>query len=148
MNIKNRAKVFGIGAAAALVLAVAPAANAQSCSTATIKGVFARTDNGWVIGQNGTAMPLAGISLMTFDGNGRWTSTGTGKLNGNVSESTSSGTYTVNPDCTGSYEPDTAPAGRTGKANLVVVLEGKEIQILPMDPGSSILCNAKKVADR
>lgn len=148
MKLSISAKVFGIGAVAVLVLGVAPSANAQSCSTATIKGVFARTDNGWVIGQNGAAMPLTGISVMTFDGNGKWTSTGYGKLNGTPSESTSSGTYTVNPDCTGSYEPDVAPPGRTGKANLVVVLEGKENQILPMDTGSSILCNAKKVADR
>ncbi|MBS1826262.1 MAG: hypothetical protein JST93_13150 [Acidobacteria bacterium] len=147
MKLRDRAKLFGYSAIAVFVLAVAPSANAQSCSTATIKGVFARTDNGWVI-QNGVAIPLTGISVMTFDGNGKWTAVGSGKLNGAVSESTGSGTYTVNPDCTGSYEPDVAPPGRTGKANLVVVLEGKEIHILPMDPGSSILCNAKKVADR
>src|SRR4051794_15784493 len=99
MKRSNTARIFGIAAVAMLALGLAPLANAQTCTNATLRGAFVRTDNGWVIGQNGVAMPLTGISVMTFDGNGRWTSAGFGKLNGTASESTLSGTYTVNPDC-------------------------------------------------
>ena len=93
------AKTFGIGAAA-LALALAPTAKAQpkECSVATLQGSFARTDTGFIVSPPAIAGPLAGVSLVNFDGNGGFTSTGVASLNGNVSESTATGTYTVNAD--------------------------------------------------
>jgi hypothetical protein len=81
---------------------------------------------------------------MIFDGNGSFTSAGFASLNGNVSESTGTGTYTVNPDCTGTYT-SLSSTGRTGTAFFVIADNGNEIHILPTNPGASISCTARKV---
>src|SRR5215471_15793907 len=106
MKRSTIARTLAIGAVAGLGLGLAPLAKAEArtCSNATIKGAFARTDQGFVIPPNSAPMPLAGLSLMTFDGNGRWMVTGYGSLNGtHPPAATSTGTYTVNADCTGHY---------------------------------------------
>jgi len=148
MTCNSIAKTFAIGAVAAFALGVAPPANAKdkTCSNATIQGAFVRTDQGFVIPANAAAMPLAGVSIMTFDGNGRWTSTGVASLNGNqFPPSTSTGSYTINTDCTGHYEPDIAPPGRTGEAFIAVVDGGNELRILPRDQTAAIICVARRV---
>jgi hypothetical protein len=146
------AKTFAFAAAAAVALGLAPLAGAEdnskvsACSDATIKGAFARTDQGFVIPPNSGPLPLAGVSLMTFDGHGRWTATGSASLNGNqFPPATSTGAYTVNADCTGYYQPDVAPPGRTGKAFFVIVDGGNGFQILPLDQTAAIICVARRV---
>jgi len=152
MKRSTIAQTFAIGAVAALALGLAPMTKAddkdevKTCSNATIKGAFARTDQGFVIPPNSAPMPLAGLALMTFDGNGRWTATGSGSLNGNQQPlTTSTGTYTVNSDCTGHYEPDVAPPGRTGQSFFVIVDGGNAFQILPLDQTAAIICVARRV---
>ncbi len=111
----------------------------------SILGAFARRDTGFVVPPNAVPVPLAGVSLMTFDGEGTWTSVGFGSLNGNQVQSMSKGTYTVNPDCTGHYEPDVAPPGRTGGAFFVIVDGGNGLEIHPTDKGATINCIARRV---
>lgn len=140
-------------AVVAVILGLAPVVNARdkakaddnTCSSATIKGAFARTDTGFVSFPNAAPVPLAGLSLMTFDGNGTWTSSGFGSLNGQQGEVVAKGTYTVNPDCTGHYEPDIPPPGRTGQAYFVIVDGGNELQILPRDQTATLICVARRV---
>ena len=141
------ARTFAIGAVAALALGLAPMAKAErkECSVATLEGSFVRRDTGFVTAPPAIAGPLAGVHLVTFDGNGSFTSTGFGSLNGNVSESTGTGTYTVNPDCTGDYT-SLSSTGRTGTAFFVIADNGNEIHILPTNTGSSITCIARKVS--
>jgi hypothetical protein len=149
MIMKRIARTFALSAAGLVILGLAAPASAAdtTCSNATIKGAFARTDNGYVIAVNGQTSPLAGLSLQTFDGKGRWTATGFASLNGiQFPMSTSQGTYTVNPDCTGHYEPDFAPPGRTGGAFLIVIDGGSQIQILPTDQGAVLTCVARRVS--
>jgi hypothetical protein len=152
MTRSTIANTFAIAAVASLALGLAPSAKADdksevaTCSDATIKGAFARTDQGFVIPPNSGPLPLAGLSLMTFDGNGRWTATGSASLNGNqFPPATSTGSYTVNADCTGYYQPDVAPPGRTGKAFFVIVDRGNGFQVLPLDQTASIICVARRV---
>ena len=149
MKRSTTARTFAIGAVAGLALGLAPSAKAEArtCSNATVKGAFARTDQGFVIPPNSSPLPLAGLSLMTFDGNGRWMATGCGSLNGThpPGAATSTGTYTVNADCTGHYEPDIAPPGRTGQAFFVIVDGGNGLQIFPLDQTSTIICVARRI---
>ena len=146
MKRSNIAKTLAIGAVATLALGLAPIAKAEpkECSVATLEGSFVRRDVGFVISPNG-ALPLAGVHLVTFDGNGAFTSTGSASLNGTLSESTATGTYTVNADCTGTYT-SLSSTGRSGTAFFVIANNGNEIHILPTNPGASITCVARKVS--
>ena len=152
MKRNTIAKTFATGAVAALALGLAPVAKAEdktegkTCSAATIQGPFARRDTGLVIPPNAAPMPLAGVSLMTFDGNGTWTAVGHASLNGTPIQSISKGTYTVNPDCTGHYEPEMPPPGRTGGAFFVIIDGGNGLEILPTDQGATINCIARRVS--
>jgi len=142
----NIARTFSMGAVAALALGLAPMAKAErkECSAATLEGSFVRRDTGFVTAPPAIAGPLAGVHLVVFDGNAAFTSTGFASLNGNVSESTGTGTYTVNPDCTGTYT-SLSSTGRTGTAFFVIADNGNEIHILPTNPGASITCIARRV---
>jgi hypothetical protein len=147
MKRSTIAKSFAIGAAAAFALGLAPAAKAdrKECSAATLEGSFVRTDTGFVVTPPAIAGPLAGVSLMIFDGNGGFTAAGFSSLNGAVSESTATGVYTVNPNCTGTYTSQSS-TGRTGTAFFVIAGKGNEIHILPTNPGASLTCVARRVS--
>jgi hypothetical protein len=146
MTRNSIAKTFAIGAVAALALGLAPMAKAErkECSVATLEGSFVRRDSGFVITPPGVAGPLSGVYLVIFDGNGGFTFDGFSSLNGNVSESTGTGTYTVTPDCRGTYT-SVSSTGRTGTAFFVIADNGNEIHILPTNTGASLICIARKV---
>ena len=146
MTRNSIARTLAMGAVAAFALNLAPLAKAErkECSAATLEGSFVRTDTGFVTAPPTIAGPLAGVHLLVFSGYGTFTSAGFASLNGNVSESTGTGTYTVNPDCTGTYAT-VSSTGRTGTAFFVIADNGNEIHILPTNPGASLTCIARKV---
>jgi len=84
-----------------LYVGLAPTARAQDergCSNASVAGKWGFTTNGTVVGIG----PRDSLGIFTLDGagnllNGR----ATASLNGSVADETFSGTYSVNPDCTG-----------------------------------------------
>lgn len=142
------AKVLTIAAVTALAVGVAPTANAQDqgCSNATLKGTFAEKDTGFVTNPPPAPASLfAGVNLETFDGNGTITATGFASLDGNGAPQTETGTYTVNPDCTGTYEVQISPGGFTAHAFFVIDDGGNELQIIVTDPGTVINCVARRL---
>jgi hypothetical protein len=153
MNAKDRimkrnttAKAFAIAALTALALTVAPIAKADSkgCSNATLKGAFADKDTGFITAPPALAGPFAGVQTEIFDGNGVLTTAGMASLNGNIVAVTGTGTYTVNPDCTGTYTVQISPLGLTGHAFFVIDDSGNELQIIVTDPGTVITCIARR----
>jgi len=68
-----------------------------ACSLARAAGKYGVSDSGIVVGIG----PRVAIGLVTLDAAGNLKGTVTANLNGTVSESTASGTISVNPDCTG-----------------------------------------------
>ena len=97
-------KTFTIAAVTALALGIAPTAKAdddKGCSNATLLGTFAYTSTGFITAPPGLAGPVAEVGTQTFDGEGATTATATLSQNGNPSPVTITGTYKVNPDCTG-----------------------------------------------
>jgi hypothetical protein len=141
------AKAFTIAAFTALAMGIGPKANAQDkgCSNATLKGTFAEKDTGFITNPPPAAASLfAGVNLDTFDGKGTITATGFSSIDGTVTAQTETGTYTVNPDCTGAYEVLISPGGFTAHAFFVINDNGNEVQIIVTDPGNVITCIARK----
>ena len=77
----------------------------KGCSSATLTGTFAYTNTGTGFFTAAApplqAGPFAGAGVETFDGNGGATATTWVSINGNIFLATRTGTYPVNPDCTG-----------------------------------------------
>lgn len=84
-------------ALAMAVLSIVPSANAQHCSFAGTAGKYALSDSGTVIGIG----PRAAVALLTFNASGQVHGQVTASLNGSITQTNLSGTYTVNPDCSG-----------------------------------------------
>ena len=133
-----------IAFAIVFVLGIAPRAQAgenKGCSNATLRGSFGYTATGTLLP---TAVPaaLAGsfgeIGRQTFDGNGHTTATATINANGNIVKVTIEGTYTVNPDCTGSMTLTISPLGATGGVDFVIDDDGVEIRTISTDSGISV----------
>ena len=105
MKCTTTANTLAIAFAIALTLGIAPQAQAgtdKGCSNASLEGTFAYTVAGSVLAPPQFAGLFASVGAQTFDGNGGTTATATVSLSGNILKVTITGTYTVNPDCTGS----------------------------------------------
>jgi len=81
-------------------MAATAQAESSACSLARAAGTYGFTDNGTVVGVG----PRIAVGIFTLDAagnvkNGKATSS----LNGTVTAETFSGTYTVNSDCTGTF---------------------------------------------
>ena len=144
MKRSTIAKTFTIAAITAIALSIAPTAMAddKGCSNGTLKGTFAHTLTGFITAPPAVAGPFAGLGTETFDGNGGLTGNSTVSLNGTISSGTYAGTYTVNPDCTGTYTV-LSPSGRTSNVFFVLVWTPhstgtglSEFHFIATDPGS------------
>jgi hypothetical protein len=90
------------------------------CSNRTLFGDYGALIEGTILGPN---LPLRTVIMVHFDGNGNLTSVDHVVLNGMPPQAEwrpNSGTYTVNPDCTGTALFTAIPV------HFVVVKEGKE----------------------
>ena len=141
MKLSNAAKSLTFLAVFALALTAAPAAQAydKGCSNATLRGSYSDQDTGIIVGVG----PFAGVNVDAFDGKGNLTISGVSSVNGAVFPGVESGTYQVNPDCTGTYSVSDA-YGDTFDAFFVIDDNGKELKIVITDPGTVINCVAKK----
>lgn len=101
MKANSICKIVEAISVAALFVLLIPAARAQDeggCSNGSVAGKWAFTTNGTVVGIG----PRDSLGIFTLDGAGKLVNgKATASLNGNITDETFSGTYTVNPDCTG-----------------------------------------------
>jgi hypothetical protein len=127
--------------AAAFTLGIVPRAHAidHKCSNATLQGSYGYTATGTLL-PAGAPPPFAGpfgeVGRQTFDGNGNTSGTATLSANGNSANITVTGTYTVNPDCTGSMTVNVAPLGVTTHADFVIDNDGLQIRTISTDVGT------------
>ena len=131
------AKLFAVAAAAVLALGVSVKAQAETkeCSNATLTGIFAFTSTGFIIAPPALAGPFAVVGRQTFDENGTFTAAATVSQNGKVIPVTMAGTFTVNPDCTGTFTAQISPVGITTHVFIAIDDNGKEFQAIQTDPG-------------
>jgi len=141
MKLRNSAGTITMVALFALAIAAGSTARAseKGCSNAVLKGAYADQDTGTIVGVG----PFAGVNVDSFDGHGKLTISGFSSLNGSVSPGVETGTYQVNPDCTGTYTVSDS-FGDTFDAFFVIADGGNELRIVITDPGTVINCVAKK----
>jgi len=136
MKRSKTTMTFAIAAATALALAIAPMAKAQvnkGCTNATLQGTFAYTVTGSFVAAPAPLGPYAEAGAQTFDGNGNTAAAGMSSTNGNIGPATSTGTYTVNADCTGTFTLQIAP-GEVAHYFFVIANSGSQYQAVCMDP--------------
>ena len=81
--------------------APAYAGDRDECSLARAAGKWSLTDQGTVVGIG----PRTAVGVFTLDGNGNLLNgVAASSLNGTIASETFSGTYTVNPDCSGTFD--------------------------------------------
>ena len=87
----------------ALIVSAPLISHANACSDSTIRGSYAYTIHGQVFLPNGFGLLIDGLARTTFDGKGNLTEFDAVAANGNVAPGwvSNTGTYSVNPDCTG-----------------------------------------------
>ena len=112
----------------------------EGCSAATLHGRYGLTFSGY--GTNSAVpapitafIPVAGVGLVTFDGNGNLSASETVSNGGNVFPVNLPGNYTVNSDCTGSLTTANA------HLNLVIVRNGREILSVNTQQGRVVVDN-------
>src|SRR5437762_11268572 len=99
-NLVARASLAVIGLA--LLVTIALPAQAIQCSLANVAGSYGYTTSGFVAIAPGTFLPAAAAGRITFDVNGHVNGIQTRVVAGSSLDETSSGTHSVNANCTGS----------------------------------------------
>ena len=131
------ARTFTMAAVTALALAISPTAIAddKGCSNATLRGTFAYTSTGFITAPPAFAGPFAEAGTQVFDGRGGTTAAVTLSQNGNILPVSITGTYTVNPDCTGTFTLQVSPIDVTVHVFFVIDDSGNGFQAIETDPG-------------
>jgi hypothetical protein len=118
-------------------LALAQSAGTENlgCSNATLIGSYAFQITGQILAPAAVAGPVAGVTLTVFDGSGNLTQVDNVVHNGvapNEDWRPAVGTYTVNPNCTGTFtftpQPtNPADGGPALTVHFVVTQNGSQI---------------------
>jgi hypothetical protein len=129
---------MALTAAGMLVMLMAPGAQAApSCSNRTLKGAYGATITGTIAG-----LPFAELDLVTADGKGNFSGTGTVSYDGSISTVTFTATYSVNSNCSGSASLSTGVT-----QNLVIKADGSEVQFIGTNsPEAQVTGDAKQLA--
>ena len=128
-----------------LVASSGAMAGSRECTDSTIKGSYAFTIHGQILMPGGPLL-VDGIAKTTFDGNGELSQVSAVAINGNIPLiwSPSSGTYTVNSDCTG-----TMTLISTGQPTLhlaiLVSQSGNHIHTVITDRGWAATSDAERI---
>jgi hypothetical protein len=123
-------------------------AHASACSNSTIRGSYAFTIHGQVFLPDGSTLLIDGLAKTTFDGKGNLTQLDAVAANGNVAPgwASNTGTYSVNPDCTGTF---TVTNGNQPPVHLqmIVAQSGNTIHDMVIDPGFATTAEGERVRD-
>jgi hypothetical protein len=122
-------------AIACVMLASGVSAQADSgdknCSNRTLNGNYGGRSEGSLLPAPGVSLPFRALTMTHFDGRGNLTwvehTVINGTLLGSDWSTTASGTYAVNPDCTGTATIDTPNSPVPLVLGLVIVRNGNEV---------------------
>ena len=118
----------------------------RPCTLGTLKGRYGFTFTGTLVSPPvpaAIAGPLASVGVATYNGDGTFSTVDTTSLNGMITTAATTGTYTVDADCTGSSTV-TDSSGNTRHADFVILNHGEEIRTILTDPGRVVTGISKK----
>jgi hypothetical protein len=121
-----------IVAAVPLTVGHARQADGDDCSLATIQGAYASRLSGMRMQPDGTIVEVANISRYLRDGQGNYSATTVENAGGTIAHLTTTGTYTVNADCTGTQE-GVGATGAVTHYELVIANRGQSVELLRTD---------------
>jgi hypothetical protein len=128
--------LLGSSASGRIAGALAPtlqAAQGNGCSVATLQGEYlwtGRADR--APDAEETNFPRVFVGVMTFDGTGNVSATSTSSMGGVISRGVSSGSYTLEFDCTGTMTFETSGT----HWDMVLTTDGNEGQLIRTDDGT------------
>ena len=122
-------------------------AYARPCSNQTLKGTYANSLHGLIFIPGGSApLVLAGVVKTTYDGNGTFTQVDAVSDNGSgvTGWRPGSGTYSVNPDCTGT-STIVIPGMPDVHTQFIVSQSGNTTHFVVTDPGLATAGESERV---
>jgi hypothetical protein len=131
----------------ALVASSTLTAHAAACSNSTIRGTYAFTIHGQIFLPDGSTLVVDGIDKVRFDGKGNFTQVDAVATNGILDAPgwrRGRGTYSVNPDCTGTQTivvrglPDL-------HLQFIVAQSGNTIHQIVIDPGFATTAEGERL---
>ena len=142
--MKSRISLFLL--TLALAASSTLAAHASECSNLTIKGRYAFTIHGTVFLPNGFTLLIDGIDKITFDGKGNLRQVDAVATNGILTPGwrPGTGTYSVNPDCTGT-QTILIPGMSDLHLQFIVAQSGNTIHQVVTDPGVATTAEGERV---
>ena len=110
-------------------LLIVPAANARSCSLASSAGNYGFTLTAVVILSTGP-VPIAAAGRITLDAKGNVSGTESRSVGGGFADETFTGSYAVNPDCTGTATVNFYESGQLVRTSVLsIVFDNNEREI-------------------
>jgi hypothetical protein len=147
--MKDKRNLTALWAIVFFALATVMASAAQaSCTLANVAGSYGYTTNGFVAIPTGAFVPAAAAGRITFDGNGHVNGTQTRVVAGSSLDETYSGTYSVNPNCTGSFTVLVQPDTRTSTIDLVWTDNRNGASSVFTTPGFILTATARRISPR
>jgi len=142
MNFRNSPSLLAL----ALIVSSPLVSHASACSDSTLRGSYAFTMHGSIILPDGSTLLVDGLAKQTFDGNGNFTQVDAVAVGGNLPPGwrPGSGTYSVNPDCTGT-QTIVIPGNPDVHLQLIVAQSGNTIHQVVIDPGVAATAEGERV---
>lgn len=124
-------------------------ARAQAPHCNVLKGAYAFTASGTaVFPGNPAPVPFTWVGIQTFDGAGKWSLLGSTNFSGFIQRSVPlSGTYILNPDCSGTMST-VFPDGSIRLSDIAVSRRGKTIYgvgVADVGPGNMLALTATRI---
>jgi hypothetical protein len=113
----------------------------EACNNRLLAGHYGFTLQGTKLAGLPFTGPQVGVAMADFNGEGSFHQIDTVTIDGEVASDfthpVAKGTYTVNPDCTGTFTIDFTDGRPTVVTNFVVVDDGREIDTVVISAGGA-----------
>jgi len=121
---------------------------AHECTVSDAAGRYGYTNSGMIV--TPPVGPFTAVGHVTLNETGTFSGAQTTSIAGNLFEETIQGTFTVNPDCTGSatvYVYHGTTLARTSLIKIVWENHQNEFRAILLTAGTNISLEARKMAD-